>query len=170
MKNLAIMLCIVLCVVGCGKSTDLSRPKAKEIIEAAPIFKSGPAVVRLTPDLLAKGEQEGLWNGAFMTPKGERIFSGWGPESNVIKMRDNMSRSVIDVTGISASPFGESDEKSKWVNFTWNWNLKDLSPEAQQFLGNYPPRKYNALLKLFDDGWRLEGFYNDDGSTSGYWQ
>lgn len=59
---------------------------------------------------------------------------------------------VIEVTGIT-----DVDNSTKIAEYQWNWDLTKQPQEVQDLLlVSNPAMKGTAILKLYDDGWRLQ--------------
>jgi hypothetical protein len=95
-----------------------------------------------------------------VTPKGKTYFSF---DMGSLQIKEPMSRRVIEVTGIADGPGMLGPPGTiKDVQFTWKWNWDAVPKEVKQFLGPEPnPAKGEALLKLYDDGWRVEELKQD---------
>lgn len=150
--------------VACN-SSELTRRKAKELIESSQSFRSGFPVVSITADEVGCGIREGFWTigapGAlgmgnlYLTPKGSQDFSVLvgDPSGANIGLSKRVERKVVDITGIT-TPTGASDRRA--VEFTWTWNWDAYPGNVKTCIQKGKPGTDRAFLKLYDDGWRLE--------------
>jgi hypothetical protein len=64
-----------------------------------------------------------------------------------------LKRRAVEVTGIKDAPF---DKDSKVVQFTWEY--VDVPEPVNRYTGTTAGlHSGEALFKLYDDGWRIEG-------------
>jgi hypothetical protein len=172
----AVTFAVLFSMVGCGGKSALSRGKAQKVIQASDKFTPGAGYpeVSLNAGAVQSGLQAGFWEKAgqrrfiydpifVLTPKGKTYFSlivslnadESGPTRVTLKP---MPRRVTEVTGVTDGPGILGPPGTiKDVQFTWKWDLDPLPQEVKPFLGTEPPpSKGEALLKLYDDGWRVE--------------
>jgi len=144
---------------------DLTRQKAAALI-AQKMEEFSPAKPELmfNKDLIGdrdarlKGIREGLWywrkpkRGPFLeltlTPKGKEFFEE--VEGALVTLAKPYMPRVIEITGIADAPFVTG---VKEVAFTWEWQGV---PDLVRAYCNVSPLEGNALIRLYDDGWRIE--------------
>jgi hypothetical protein len=108
-------------------------------------------------DQLQGGIKQGFWEQdrdarLSLTPKGQTYFEEIGGMLGLVSKP--LPRRVIEVTGVADGP---SPATTKEVQFTWKWDFGQIPNEVKSFLGPEPkPSEGAALLKLYDDGWRVE--------------
>lgn len=148
----------MLCLAGCGK---LSRGKASDILDGA----IGGSVTKITlvQDQIEKMKHVDAIASENMDPTG---YCGGDPEHPcpfpapeidehhlgvAFVLRKPIRVIDLTVTGIS----GADQQGEKVVDFTWRYDLSTLPPEVQEVLG--PDRVYSgkAMMRQYDDGWRL---------------
>jgi len=116
-----------------------------------------------------------MFGGADLTAKGRKLFKKTTPPALGARayLVDPIRRSIVDITGITDGPavFGPS---TKIVQYTYIVELRDLPKEWYEAyaaehgttpgkelsddveaLRAHPPSS-EALLRLYDDGWRVE--------------
>jgi len=176
---ISFLISMISFVGGCSASNNLTRDKAKKMMESSKEFQTQSNAVRLDDADIKRGEAAGYWHEDkeawvmryfAITPEGKRLFGGWvsGRPDQILNLPYKLSRHVVEVTGITDEEGSNGHEKL--VTFTWNWNFDGMPPEVKQFFQNYPPRKYCAEFRLYDDGWRLEKYVSEEGTTDPYWQ
>jgi len=166
MRWAGLLVLLALILGSCSGSRELTRGKAKQLIEESDTFKPRQAKVRLTEEEVKSGLKSGYWQeqqtflGMFgsvlvLTPQGHALFAGFEPQiqGRILDIRDPATMEVLQVTGIT----DVDGPDQKQVDFMWNWNFRDSRPEVQQFFQNYPAQRGQAIFKLYDDGWRVEG-------------
>ncbi len=142
-------------------SKDLTRSKAASLINKSENFSSTKGIAlqekgrRREPTYQDAGVVEGLfaasresWAGSSikLSEKGREYWNDDG------SLKNPAHREVVEVTGISDYPMGNG---VKQVNFTWRY--KDLPSVAARYTGQgKKPHEGKALMKLYDDGWRVE--------------
>lgn len=168
----AVILPVLFSMVGCSARSELSRGKAAEVIYASDKFtpaeyrEEGNPLVFLTEDQFRMGVEQGLWQkdpsnpwGATLTPKGKTAFQSISNNlSSWYLTPKPIPRRVIEVTGLAdgAGTLGPPGT-TKEAQFTWKWDWDAVPKEAKPFFGAEPkPSKGQAVLKLYDDGWRVE--------------
>lgn len=166
MRRVGLLVLIALILACCSSSRELTRGKAKQLIEASDAFKPRQAKVRLTDEEVKSGLKSGYWKeqqtflGMFgsvlvLTAQGHQLFAGFEPQiqGRILDTQEPATMQVLQVTGISDS----GDPGQKEVDFMWNWNFHGSQPEVQQFFKEHPAQRGQGVLKLYDDGWRVEG-------------
>jgi hypothetical protein len=160
-KRLRLSVCclFLLVLTGCGSSKDLSRGKAKDLIQNSQRFRNFDYrynAVQLSPDQCGKLISSGVWKGGDtfneLTDKGrllvESIYKGVNHSCTLIG-NAKWTRHVVEVTGIADAPFGAN---VKEATFTWEWKYPD---ELKDDLGVLMGESFTYPLQLFDDGWRV---------------
>jgi hypothetical protein len=147
---------LITCGAGCHPS-GLSRSEAEKLIRSDTQFASDASDLWLSvkDKTGAAGARAGLWTieGAgdilffHLTPKGERYFIASDQQS--AKLIDGWRRKLTLVTGIA-----EAGEGNKEVEFLWE--AENVPKEVAELLA-LGPWKARALLRRFDDGWRVRG-------------
>lgn len=140
-------------VTGCSHTKDLSRDTAAKILEKAPEFQKQ---VTELPWLDQNGEREWLSEGGMHNDGFRQAFAGTKPYVAVLPTP--VKRSVSLVTGIVDFPL--SPESTKEVMF--EWTIPNLPSVAKRFVVSHGTGK--AVMRRFDDGWRLEGNVNLENS------
>ncbi len=164
-------------MMSCSSSKTLDRDRAKKLMEASKEFAVQPAVVRISNDDIKRGEQAGYWHvrqnvnmWLEFTPEGARLFGGGvrGDVSmNLLALPYKLRRQLVEITGITDEPrLGQA----KVAEFTWNWDFEGVPSEVKQFFQKCAPRKYYAVFRLYDDGWRLEEYGGEGGEKSQEWK
>jgi len=160
-------------------TAQLTRPKAQELISNAPGFSPTEMSLPLRGAFFDLGVKQGWWVpgivGVDLTARGKEIFKltatlASGPKLRFVKP---IRRFIIAVTGITDAPqaFGPN---AKVVQYTGGFDVSDFPKEVAKAFddknGNPPgtfiarfaeaqkknPGQSEALLKLYDDGWRVE--------------
>jgi len=162
MKNPA-SLSLVLVLLFCAScSNSLSRDKAKALINASDQFAQiaeRTAALEIDRDSFNQGVQRGYWESvnpndaeAHITRAGGKFFSRVFTSSPsgkglfLVYAHVRLNPSVVEVTGISESK----------VEFTYVRNVDQLPPEIRDiFREQPPPSKGRAIVRLYDDGWRV---------------
>jgi hypothetical protein len=173
----AVTLPVLFSMVGCGGKSELSRSKAEKLIQASAKFTPGEyKQIDISSSLVQMGLEQGYWTAGppssgfsqvGLTEKGKRLFAQvlggiWVNDrdhsSLNIKVAEPLPRVVVEVTGVADGPGFEGPAGTiKDVQFTWKWDWDAVPKELKTFLGPEPkPSKGEALLKLYDDGWRVE--------------
>ena len=175
-----VALAALFSMLACGGTSGLSRSKAEKIIQASAKFTPGQYMAR--PEL-QDGLNKGLWrvgpfnylagvNDVVATEKGKTYFSSVGGNAyragggwqGWVSVQVSIPRHMVELTGIADGPGMLGPPGTvKDVQFTWKWDWNDIPNEVKSFvpLQNSsqpaaPLSKGEALLKLYDDGWRLE--------------
>lgn len=177
-------LTILSLVSGCTKP-DLNRSTAKTLIEKR--FSPAQCAFRIprevgatrVPPVLEAGFREGFWyefwgwaprspggvplgwivDRVQLTPKGMTVFASLGfvDGDAQVTLRAPIQRRVEEVTGIRDDPSGPPGT-AKLVTFTWSWNWDAVPDEVKRVVRQAPPVAQAAvLIRLYDDGWRVEG-------------
>jgi hypothetical protein len=164
-------------VAGCGPSKDLTRDKAKDLLDSA-LVPEQDVNVFLSPSEFIAGKRLGLWGESdpgitfyAFTPTGATYFDDRGltrycPSGCVIPLKTPVKPHVIEVTGIADPPFANGNEPVKIVEYTWNYDWSTLPDPLKQLFSNAPeavnpmsgqpgPWKGHRVLQLYDDGWRV---------------
>ena len=171
MKAMRAALILVI-LVGCS-SSRLDRAKAKRPIEAGKEFASSVSQIDCEESGLQQAEKEGilrfkrgqgsllLFGSSYkpdvweVTPEGKKHFVEVGQGAMFecyATLATPVKPRVVEVTGI-ADVAGLGAGQMKEVKFTWTY---DLSEPVQRYTGSNGTREGNAVVRFYDDGWRLE--------------
>jgi hypothetical protein len=151
---------------GCGGKGQLTRGKAKDLIERSEGFKP-TQTLRNDGTRANKGVELGFWvhdpwssEGFKLTAKGSSYFGGVNRAE--VSMLKPVSRRFVEITGMTAAP-GFSPDVAQSVTFTWKWDFDGYPPEVSDLIQGPTPTPNNgeAVLKLYDDGWRVENVSAD---------
>jgi len=89
------------------------------------------------------------------------MFASIGPESKNgvgLVLAQKYERKVLEVTGLTEFDPPLEGWKGQEAFFKWQWQWAEF-PEALRNCGTAPPAVDDkAVLRLYDDGWRLEKF------------
>jgi hypothetical protein len=169
----------VLLLTSCGwsQSKELTRSKAKEIIDKV---ASQPTITQiiLTADQALRmqklGEKAndsfaaGSWKVCLPDPSDVRIATGdfvlcqgavpsevtWQRPGVLVQLKKPTTWTLLEVTGISDAPNAQNE---KIVEYTWQYDISSFAKETKDAL-QFSPRPGKALLRLYDDGWRFVEF------------
>jgi hypothetical protein len=169
--------CIAAVVIAsCTPSLDLTRSRAKAIIESTKEFTEPvPAELFLDLDEIERGIKFGYWTKAGdpdfgqvlqLSPSGHKIFAssmgyiaGGGGERPDVITRAKTRRQIRGVTDITEAPGSAGKGVSKIVEFLWSWNLEQLPKEVHDFAGAHAESSFhNAIFDRHPDGWHLKAF------------
>lgn len=161
---------LTLTLTGACGSKDLTRSKAKELIQATPPFQKWTKGILVSePEELDCLNTSGLiriGKGRFgefevrVAPLGlksiDRIeASDWAGQGARVRIWfKSPPRPVVDeITGISGS---QSEKRVEFLEH-YEWNDVGLSPSAVNMCFASHLQKYTdtAVLRLYDDGWRV---------------
>jgi len=162
----------------CGGKSDLSRNQAKKVIVKSEKFTPADCKLKLEEPELQGGVREGLWSKTAnvynrpdcsyfaLTSEGKVYFRGdnlgsVGCSINVVpyvEFAKPLARRVVEVTGITDGPGRLGPPGTvKVVEFTWKWEWGELSDQLKSVVGGeWKEAQAEALLRLYDDGWRVE--------------
>jgi hypothetical protein len=154
-KNLAtvpLFLFVSFFFFSCSK--NLSRDMATSLIDNHPEFLKIGVTPHANSHAIIDGFDQGFWdqNGNLMN-KGYEIFSE-GLRYGILHLKIPIKLNVAEVTGISdaVSPLGGEQNNLKEVQFRWEYS--DIEGATKRFVSRGGTGV--ALLRLFDDGWRVE--------------
>jgi hypothetical protein len=175
-----ITLAVVFTSFACGSRpsslrSGLSRSEAMDVITKSEKFTPGQFNrVHLGPQRLRIGLEQGLLRienpsddirFLELTPQGRPYIRAMasanlnpGPWAYVDLLDVQLPRRVVEVTGIADGPgtVGPPDA-TKAVQFRWEWDWDKAPKELKALLWHETkPSKGEAVLKLYDDGWRAE--------------
>ncbi len=162
---------VVLAFAGCS-TTGLDRGKARRLIESYKSFDVPVGRVDCRTEALEAAAKEGIlrvkkgrgspfsfgeqyvpdrWE---IMPAGEKYFAEVddGTMSCTVKLAAPTKLRLVDVTGIADAPFGTGTHM-KEVRYTWTL---DLPEPVRRYTGTKGEGEGNAILRLYDDGWRVE--------------
>jgi hypothetical protein len=152
----------------CG-SKELTRAKAKDIIEASDLYKLGKKRVMISAEEVNKLTSSGYltWEGfgvqnLSVTKAGQQYFESASGHMMMFGMPGidpftvvpvtPMRPKVVEITGIA----GESPN-IKAVEYRWQW---DSSTQAQELKTILPAltaiTAEKVIMQLYDDGWRAQ--------------
>lgn len=159
-------IAVLALLASCSKQTELTRDKARSVLTGAiPSVSQFP----LAQSQVKTGQKDGMWRLADrlgigmlqcqLTPKGQTLFKGcWQGTANLqgslsghaVEVLNPVPTSIKEITGITAG--GEPGLKQ--VEFTYTLDI----PENLKRYIRPETRAGVALLKLYDDGWRVAEF------------
>lgn len=162
----AVLVASCMAFTGCG-SKDLTRDKAKKLIEASDMYTVGLKSVAISSDEVNGMMKSGylIWTcqmlhcGLSVSKKGAGQFSAAHGESNMgilspagysVELPTPLKPKVVEITGITGDT-----PSLKIVEYTWQWRsdqqfeqLKPLIPSLANTFNDKVP------MQLYDDGWR----------------
>ncbi len=178
---------VVLALVGitaCSSSKELTRGKAKSLIEASNGYQ--PAHLSLSQQdlkaaladkylaiLTVSSGYNMLTRGPLFTrsyynvsPEGEKFLScpcktaqqfeaGAQRGQCPITTVGTVRPHVVEVTGITDIP--DAMGGGKLAQYRWVYDYDSLPSEIRKSLAPPQPQAWSAKFRLYDDGWRLEG-------------
>jgi hypothetical protein len=161
MKTLKVVIGVALLLASAGCSSQtLTRAKAKEVIE----HRAEIATIWATDEELSAGVQKGLWvkatnnfgHGYYqMTPLVNNCLRFQNEYNGTLMSNGKFGIKVVEVTGISdANALYGPAGKVKVVKFTHLWNFAGCPDVVRTVITQ--PREHEAVLQLYDDGWRIE--------------
>lgn len=163
------VICLVLILGACSNnSKELTRSQAKKLIGQHETFVRVTKLPLANRSMIDAGVNEGLWNKTNffsfeLTDDGKRYFVeiNLGPMdfSDNLVLKEPAKREVVEVTGIT-SGIDEllGSEAIKEVQFTWKYvGLSEVVTRySGEIWGKIIVYEGAALMKLYDDGWRVE--------------
>ena len=186
-----ILAALIVVITGCAPNSsasprELNRDRAKDLINA--FFEQHPdkyfamgGIVQRPIKLLGEerdaGVKAGYWtiNGQGwinLTPAGQSLFGPYGQfVFDSFAISKPARARVVEVSGISDTPSGPGSGASgtgKAVDATWLYDLTGMPPEIQSLFKNHKPQPFHALLKLYDDGWRVDEVLVDADELNGF--
>ncbi len=163
----------LLVLAGCS-STGLDRGKGKRLIESYESFAAPVDSVDCQKEAVEAAEKEGIFRfkkghgnmGSIkdpyvpdrweVAPEGKKYFSeigkglmGWGCR---VKLASPARLRVVEVTGIADAPLALGAQM-KEVKYSW---VLDLPEPVRRYTGAKGQGEGHAVLRLYDDGWRVE--------------
>ena len=164
-------IAVLALLASCSKQTELTRDKARSVLTGAiPSVSKFP----LAQSQVKTGQKDGMWRlvdrlgigmlQCQLTPKGQALFKGcWQGTANLqgslsghaVEVLNPIPTSIKEITGITAG--GEPGLKQ--VEFTYKLDI----PENLKRYIRPETRAGVALLKLYDDGWRVANFEGEGG-------
>jgi hypothetical protein len=163
-------------VFGCERG--LAPEDAQAIIDKSPAFTPAAVTIPVLGPTAQAGVKEGCWtqryDGAIsLTPKGDQIFAsceGHIRGTSIVfyaTPEKQIRRKVVEVTSITDAPSSATPGTEKIADFTWQWQLDDLPPDARKCLGlsanPYLGGQGAVLMKQEKDGWHVEKYQDRFG-------
>jgi hypothetical protein len=111
--------------------------------------------VRVTQEAFQMAKRDGVLNQYLqLTPAGQVYFTQyWWLAGQATLKGAPLKRKASEVTGITDAP---PNVGGKIVDFTWR--LSDAPDYVNKYTGTTgSPQKAQALFRLYDDGWRVDG-------------
>jgi hypothetical protein len=168
---LALTLLAVIVLAGCtstgSNSKDLTRAKALTLLNAVKELGEPTVQVMVTLDCYNLAQRDGLilarneMSGDQLSPKAGQYFSfyqgvftadhTWG--LGRADLKTPLKRKATEVTGITDAPM---ESGTKVVQFKWEY--VDVPDFVNRYTGTIgiPHKEGEALIRLYDDGWRVE--------------
>jgi len=146
---------LLLLIVACSSSKELTRSKASALINAKPDFAT-TKVLPVEPHTFDKMIADKLFvqpgSGQWWQPSQETRAYITSLSNGGYALAKPLSRSVAEIDGISPGP----DEGTKVASFTYHYN--DVPPFISQHAAITSDKIFHAeaLFKTYDDGWRVE--------------
>ncbi len=162
----SIVWAFLLLFVACNStsSKELTRNRAKSVIEASAQFRANDIKVTLDQRDVEAGIKAGYWvkkNSLFsdlleLTPLGHKYFTSFEPQiaGRVVNCVRPPKPYITEVTGISDAP-GSVDGNLKIVEFLVNIKFEGEMNDITKVL-HFDPTKSSVTLRRYDDGWRME--------------
>lgn len=142
---------IVFFFLAACESGDLSREKAKSLIENSPEFVKVYTEMDSLGDSFDRGVMMGFWDTNGRPAKEvSTVIRRAQPYGNTIELLKSYTKKLDRITGIADTHGGEG--KIKDVEYTWRY--EDLHALAKSFAADGGDGR--ASLQLYDDGWRLK--------------
>ncbi|MEK7603703.1 MAG: hypothetical protein AAB461_01105 [Patescibacteria group bacterium] len=143
----------------------LTRSQAKELIGQNENFVSATKLSLASRGMKEVGIEQGLWykynwHNVKLTEEGKRYFTEDIDFTNSLKdalvLKEPLKRVVVEVKGIADGMNGLASDVIKEVQFTWEY--REMSDVVALYSGESESmdRKGAALMRLYDDGWRVE--------------
>lgn len=144
---------------GCGPP-KLTRGSSKTLVEQALTLEKPP--LSLTPDGIERGKRDGLWEYGFiirvLTPRGEELFESFVSLPLLgawVRPREGAPQ-LIEVTGITdPMEWEQSGDPSHLKEVHFSWAYTGLEEEVRALV-EARVEQGKALMRLYDDGWRVE--------------
>jgi len=146
---------VLLACSGRSSAKELTRSKAKELIQRSPSFSITETVP--TSNLAFNVAQAaGMWksdpNSSWWVPSREGAALFRSITLTVVTLVKPLHRTVTEVTGITE---GLEPNVTKVAEFKWYFN--DLAEPVARYTGaTTADHDGHAALRLYDDGWRIE--------------
>jgi len=168
----AMLIMSLVVLFGC-RSSELTRGKAQQIIDADKAFSLIDANQRanytLSDEEIQNGIKAGYWLRQYrlyayelvLAPKGKELFSTFalpgvfGGVSRTVITKATTKRRVVEITGITDAPGGATPGTVKEVEFTWGWDDSPFPDELKSFVKGHPTTSGGGTFRLYDDGWRF---------------
>lgn len=171
MKRLFVLMAsLVLLPIYCT-AAGLTRPQAKAVIEHSDNYKLQKQPIHISRSQADACVKKGYltWEMGvvgprlLLTTKGRFLFenvtgtltpAGTEYTPLTVTLNTPLKPSVTSVTGIT-----DGENASKIVEYQWQWDASDQTPEVRDLIFNKNPiNDGKATLKLYDDGWRCVKF------------
>jgi hypothetical protein len=149
-----------------SRSTELTRSKAKDVIESNPKFKQSDPHMSLDANDVENGIKAGYWTrkefllGEYLdlTPLGHKYFTKFEPQlagERVVDCIKPPRYYVIEVTGITDAA-GSTNGNRKVVEFLVGAHFEGGMRDVEKVLVMPTKEKASVVLQLYDDGWRAQ--------------
>lgn len=169
-------------LLGCSHRTqpDLSRGGALELVNRSRQFTPSVPQFSLSANQAECGVRRGLWTRAGMsdpiydavvgirsraryalTEKGRAVFSSISvsyspPLAAAVRLSRSYRRTAAEITGIADVEPPLAGWHGKEVHFGWKWEWNEFPAESRLCIPEPQIQEGTALLRLYDDGWRVE--------------
>ncbi|MDD3471319.1 MAG: hypothetical protein PHS86_00905 [Syntrophaceae bacterium] len=135
-----------------ASAAELSRPVTKELLEASSKIRSLGMEVYMHPNAFPRGIQQGMWTGEpwqnDLTAKGIQYLQRLADAGTRMVLKQPIGV-TLEITGIADAILMSGMKEAK---FTWAYvGLPSILKRYAVFGGTG-----TALLRLYDDGWRVE--------------
>ncbi len=148
---LFVMGALLLSVAACNSTTDLTRDKARKLLDSATQLEvSNVSITRTAYDNARKDGYFTQEMGKEVSGPAAKDFVQYWWYAGTGVLRQPLRCVVSEVTGITDAPLGTG----KIVKFTCT--LRNVPEAVNRYTGSTSgTRAGSALFKLFDDGWRV---------------
>ena len=166
LATLSLVSGLAIILTGCT-SKELTRSKAKQLIEASDLYKPIKRRVNLSNNEISEIIKSGYatFGGigirrAAVTDTGRQYFDnvsgmmgGFGGPALTpfsVLLAKAMKPIVTEVTGITGD-----EVSTKTVDYKWQWDARDQPEEVKRLIPSLAAVHDDSVkLKLYDDGWR----------------
>src|SRR5260370_27423235 len=165
MLRYGVLVVLLSCAIlgGCD-SKELTRSKAKQIIESSDLYKLGDQKVVITREEAITLVNHGYaaWQGfglykLVLTETGKRYFKSASGETMmvdnpftapfIVVPKTPLRPTVVEITGIT-----DDQDNSKKVEYRWKWDTSDLPEEVKSLIPSLTQIHHEqTTFKLYDD-------------------